>query len=569
MTRPVALVNGKVFTAVSSDPNASGAQAILLKENRILSVGTSEEITKRAGRPEETGALVVDLRGKTVVPGFVDSHNHVLSAATLLEGVDCFGLESIEELKEAVRKKAEELGPGEWVVGAGWIESQFAEGRMPNRKDLDEAAPKNPVYLSRLFGVGVVNSLALKLAGIGRGFVPKSGRVDLDPDGEPTGVLREGAQGLVRKIARPEGPGEAAARMERMIVHALTVLLRYGTTSVLDPGVNAPLMAAYTSLWAQRRLPMRVSAMPAWHGISVISGEYQIYPAIEAGLQPGIGDEWFKFGNLKMAIDGGLGSKTALMRDAFIDGTRPTVPIRLDFNMLGSYIREANEKGWGVGIHCCGDLAQDLAVSHMVDAFKLKKPTPNHRHHIVHGYFPTEYALKAMADLDIGVSTQPGFIYVEGDIYPEAVDRSLLYRFKPLRTYLDRGIRVYINTDVSSGPYDPLVALYAAVARKTVRGLDFGQDEALTPREAVVCFSRNGAHLAYREKEVGTIEAGKLADLAVLDRDILDGDAGDILSAKVEATVLDGKFAYLREGSGLSVPAELQDIRVLPGDPRA
>jgi hypothetical protein len=151
---------------------------------------------------------------------------------------------------------------------------------------------------------------------------------------------------------------------------------------------------------------------------------------------------------------------------------------------------------------------------------------------------------------------------VEGDIYLEAVDPSLLSRFKPLRTYLNRGIKVYINTDVSSGPYDPMVALYGAVARKTVRGLDFGQEEALTPREAVMCFSRNGAHLAYREEEVGTIEAGKFGDLAILDRDILDGSPEDIVNAKVEATILDGKFVYVKEGSDLAVPPEAQDIRV-------
>lgn len=562
MTRPVALINGKIFAGSSSDPEKSRAHAVLLDGKRISAIGSVDEVLRQGGRPEETGVLTVDLQGKTVLPGFVDSHNHVLSAATLLEGVDCFGLTSIEELKEAVSKKASELGPGEWVIGGGWIESQFAEHRMPDRKDLDEASPRNPVYLSRLFGVGAVNSMALELAGIGRGYVPKSGRVDLDSNGEPTGILREGAQGLVRRIARPEGSGDAQVRMERMITHALTVLLKYGTTTVLDPGVNPALMAAYTSLWAKRSLPMRVTAMPSWHGISVISGEYQVYPALEAGLQPGMGDDWFKIGNLKMAIDGGLGSKTALMRDSFIDGTRSTVPIRLDFNMLGSYIREANQRGWGVGIHCCGDLAQDLAVSHMVDAFREKKPTQNQRHHIVHGYFPTEYALDAMSKLDIGVSTQPGFIYVEGDIYLEAVSRSYLPKFKPLRTYLERGIRVYINTDVSSGPYDPLVALYGAVGRKTVRGLDFGQGEALNAREAVMCFSGNGAHLAYREKEVGTIQEGKLADLAVLDTDILDGPAESMLAAKVEATILDGKFVYVKDGSQLSVPEEARDIPV-------
>jgi predicted amidohydrolase YtcJ len=253
-----------------------------------------------------------------------------------------------------------------------------------------------------------------------------------------------------------------------------------------------------------------------------------------------------------MAIDGGLGSKTALMHEPFRDFTRSTVPVRLDLNKLGSYIREANDLGWGVGIHCCGDLAQDIAVSHMVDAFKVRRPLPHQRHHIVHAYFPTEYSLRAMSANDIAVSTQPGFIYVEGDAYPAAVDESRLADFKPLRTYLDRGIRVAINSDVSSGPYDPFVVLYGAVARKTIRGLDFGRREALSAREAVDCFCSGGAYLAYRETECGRLEPGKMADLAILDRDILEGPPGDILKTKVEATMLGGRFVYRREGGAFS-----------------
>lgn len=568
ISRKAVLINGRIFAGCPEDGETLH-QAVLLKGNRIETVGANRKVLDMAGDPAESGAYIIDLGGRTVIPGFVDSHNHVMSTATLLEGVDCFGLSSIEDLKEAVREKATRTPPGEWIVGAGWIESQFKEGRMPDRHDLDQAAPNNPVRLSRLFGASAVNSLALKVGGIGKGFVPQAGRVDLDPSGEPTGILREAAQALVRRTSNQAGgpktqeAQKAQEDTERRICLALSELLKYGITSVLDPGVNAPLMRAYTALWARKGLPMRVSAMPAWHGISVISGDYVTYPAIEAGLQPGLGDEWFRFGNLKMAIDGGLGSKTALMHDPFRDWTRATVPVRLDLNKLGPYIREANEAGWGVGIHCCGDLAQDMAVSHIADAFSHRKPTSNHRHHIVHGYFPTEYSLKAMSDCGIGVSLQPSFMYVEGDIYPQAIHESRLKEYKPMRTYLERGIEVAINTDVASGPYNPMVVLYAAVARKTVGGLSFGKEEALTPYEAVRCFSAGGAYLAYREKECGTLERGKLADLAILDRDIFDGAEEDILNAGVEATVLDGKFVYLAPECDISVPGELQDIRVV------
>ena len=528
MAKRVALVNGKISTALEGQDEV---QALLYEDGRICEIGSDSRILDAIGGRESGSAYVVDLGGRTAIPGFVDSHNHVLSAATLLEGVNCFGLKTIDELKAAVAAKAAQAEPGEWIIGAGWIESQFAERRLPNRWDLDEAAPDNPVCLTRLFGMVVVNSKALELAGIRHGFVPEAGRVDLDPAGEPAGILREGAANYIRRAMR-EGRGtgvqgrigedrkaSGGRETERRILLALNELLKYGITSVLDPGVTGDTMRAYTRLWATRALPLRVTAMPDWLGISTIPSPDYVSPAIEAGLQPGVGDERFRVGNLKMAIDGGLGSKTAMMHAPFRDGTRSTVPARLDLNKLGGYISHAHALGWGVGIHCCGDLAQDIALSHMAEALSKRKALPHQRHHIIHGYYPTAYALDTMVEHDIGVSLQPGFIYVEGDIYPDNIDESLLAGFKPARTYLSRGIRVAINTDVASGPFDPFVTLYGAVARKTMAGLDFGKAEALTVREAVRCFTAGGAYLAYREKECGVLAPGYLADIAILDRE--------------------------------------------------
>lgn len=536
------LLNAKIYPG----GGAADCEALFIEGQHVRALGTNAKITAMS-RPD---TIFIDLGGRRVIPGFVDSHNHVLSGATILSGVNCFGMTSIDELKEAVSKKAAQVGPGQWIVGAGWIESQFQEGRMPVKQDLDEAAPKNPVMLSRLFASVCVNSMALKLAGIGKGFVPPQGRVDFDQYGEPTGILREGAQGLVRRLAQKE---ESQYDTESMLKLAMIEYLKYGITSVLDPGVNFELMHAYSCLWAKKELPLRVTAMPAWHGISVISGDYAVLPAVEAGLQPGLGDQMFRVGNLKMAIDGGLGSKTAMMHQPFKDFTRSTVPARLDLNKLGNYIQEANDAGWGIGIHCCGDLAQDLAVSHLVDACAKKAPLPHQRHNIIHGYFPTEYALRAMAENDIAVSVQPDFIYVEGDIYPSVIEGHKLHGFKPLRTYLRRGIKVAINSDVSSGPYDPFVGLYGACARKTVKGLYFGKEEALTVREAVDLYCRGGAYLAYRDDECGVLETGKLADLTVLDRDILDSPPEELLKCKVDATYLGGQMVYVRDGAAPQV----------------
>ncbi|MGB4432459.1 MAG: amidohydrolase [Bacillota bacterium] len=536
-----AFINGRIFTGLEE------VEAILVEGNKVSITGPTSLILQMIGDPKTSSVQIVDLKGKRVIPGFVDSHNHVLAACDLLEGVNCFGLKSIEEVKEAVARKAQEKEKGEWITGAGWIESQFEEKRMINRYDLDEAAPDNPVCLSRLFGLSSVNSKALEAAGIGRGFVPTAGRVELDEHQEPTGIIREAAQGLITQVIRAHETEPSQEILERRILLVLNELLRYGVTSILDPGIAGDVMRAYASLWVQKKLPMRVSAMPTWHGKSVIQGEYLVNPIVEAGLQPGFGDSWFRLGNLKMAIDGGLGTKTAMMHEPFVDGTRSTIPARVDLNQLGDYISNAHLLGWGVGVHCCGDLAQDICLAHMVDAISKRNPLPYHRHHIIHGYLPTPYALKVMSDYDIGISLQPGFIYVEGDVYPQAIPEEKFFHFKPAKTYLNQGIKVAINTDVPSGPYNPFVTLYGAVARKTMGGLDFGKDEALTAKEAVQCFTQGGAYLAYRDKECGDLAEGKYADMAVLDRDIFEIDPEELLETKALATIIGGQFVYVAD----------------------
>jgi len=544
-------LNGKVFTDLEKE-----VEALLVEEDKIAELGTTSEILEMIGDVETSSAKIVDLQGKRVIPGFVDSHNHVLGAADLLEGVNCFGLKSIEEVKQAVSRKAKEKEKGEWIIGAGWIESQFEEKRMINRYDLDEAAPNNPVCLSRLFGLCAVNSKALEAAGIYKGFVPKVGRIDLDESGEPNGIIREASQELITHAIEKGTAGPSQEVLESRILLVLHELLKYGVTSLLDPGITGTVMRAYASLWAQRKLPLRVSAMPTWHGKSAIHGEYVINPMVEAGLQPGFGDSRFRVGNLKMAIDGGLGTKTAMMHDPFIDGTRSTIPARVDLNKLGIYISDAHLSGWGVGVHCCGDLAQDICLSHITDAVCKRKPFPYQRHHIIHGYLPTSYALKVMSDYDIGVSLQPGFIYVEGDVYPQAIPEEKFAWFKPAKAYLDRGIRVAINTDVPSGPYNPFVTLYGAVARKTMGGLNFGRDQALTVEEAVRSFTQGGAYLAYRDSECGSLTRGLYADMAILDRDIFSVDPHELLETNVLATILGGEFVYVADNA----PNEWKDL---------
>lgn len=531
------LINGTIHTV---DAKNRTVESVAISGNRFCAIGTTAEIIALAS--EKTH--VIDLRGACVIPGIMDSHNHVFGAGTLLDGVMLFGARTIAEMQDRVRQAAYKASPQEWVLGGGWIESQFVEYRLPTRHDLDIASPQNPVLLDRLFGACVVNSAALKLAGIDRNTPnPERGQIDRDAHGEPTGVLRNGAQSLVRRVIPKGDVREEVSELERLAKLALSDYPSYGITSLLDPGVSPLGMRAYQNIYNKGELNLRVNMMPTWYGLYSTSGK-DLSSFIDIfGAYSGLGNEWLNVGALKMAIDGGLGSKTAMCHEPFLDGSKSTIPLRLDIAKLEDYFRAAQTAGWSIGIHCCGDLAQDIALE-TFDKVITEIPNPKARHNIIHGYLPTPKALEIMQKHSIGVSTQPGFMYVEGDIYFDVVEQKRIDFFKPLRTYEECGIRTSCNSDVTSAHYNPFLGMYAAVARKTSQGRSLGNSERIDRKTMLRMFTINGAYFAFNDHLIGSIEVGKLADMAVLSDDIYTVADEDILNMTVKTTIIDGKIVY-------------------------
>ncbi len=530
--------NGQILTM--NDDNRI-VQAVAVTGNRIAAVGGNDEILALANEQTE----LVDLKGKTVIPGIVDSHNHIIEAGHMMAGVLLFGAQTIGEMQARVAAKAAAVPKDEWIEGAGWIESQFAEYRLPTRWDLDHVAPDHPVILHRLFAMSVANSRALQLAGIDRSTPdPERGQIDRDPStGEPTGVLRNGAQNLVRKIMPRRQVAEAVALDEEAVKRATHEYVKYGITTIIDPGVTPLGMRAYQNVRRQGELPVRVSMMPAWHGLYITQGKDLDGLVPNTGFTSGFGDERLNVGALKMAIDGGLGSKTAMLNKPYKDGHVSSIPLRLDIGKLEDYFREGHHAGWSIGIHCCGDLAQDIALR-TFDKVMGELDQPHVRHNIIHGYLPTEESLEIMARRGIAVSVQPGFIYVEGDIYFDQVEEERLHHYKPLKTYLERGILVAANSDMTSAHYNPFLGMYSVVARKTSQGRSLGTAECLDRMTMLRLFTINGAYLAFLEDKVGSLEVGKLADLAVLSDDILTVPDEQIKDLRVEMTVIDGEVVH-------------------------
>jgi len=531
--------NGKIITL---NDQREVVEGMVIHQDKVMKMGSSEEVLRYAGTYGEK----IDLQGRTVIPGIVDSHNHIIEAGITMDGVLLFDCTCIDDVLELIAEKAKTLPEGAWIEGAGWIESQFKEYRPPTRWELDKAAPKNPVYLGRLFAGAVVNSLALEAAGIVKGGPqPETGTICLREDGEPNGYLINNAQRLVRAVVpRNIGKSDKQAELMAAIERATGEYLKYGITTILDPGVGPEEMKAYQKMRNAKAVKQRIAMMPAWYGLYATQGKDLESLVPNLGVFEGFGDEKLRFAALKMAIDGGVGSKTAMMNEPWIDGTETKIPLRLDIDRLEEYFRIGHGAGWSIGIHCCGDLAQDIACRTFDTVLSEDKIAQPRKHHIIHGYLPTEESLQIMKKWDIGVSVQPGFIWVEGDIYFDNLEVERVNRFKPLRTYLDRGIRVFANSDMTSAHYNPFLGMAAAVTRRTSRGVQLGSEECISVMEMLEIFIKNGAYYCGLEDQVGSLEVGKKADFAVLSDDILNIPEEEIRNLKVVATYIDGERVY-------------------------
>ena len=334
-----------------------------------------------------------------------------------------------------------------------------------------------------------------------------------------------------------EGIGESVAR-------ALAEYVRWGITGIVEPGVSPGICRAYQGLRSRGELPVRVCLMPNWHGFPLEQDEERMDRLLDdMGFHTGFGDEWLGLGGLKMAIDGGLTSKTALLSWPYRGEDRPReVELRLDPDRLKGWVWAAHRAGWSVGIHVVGDISQDMAVEAIWEA--QRHDPRSHRHQVIHGYYPTERALKMMSGARIIAAVQPSFIYGEADGYPDLLDKEKQESFLPLKSYLEAGVTVALSSDMPSAHFNPFWGLYSAVTRRGMNGHQLGSGEAVSAAEGLRMMTHNNAYLTGEEDLKGSLEPGKLADLVILDRDILRVRPEEIRDTAVCATMVGGWMAF-------------------------
>ena len=531
------LINGKVITV---DEKFSIAEAVAVKNGRVQHVGSTEEVKALTG----SGTKVVDLKGKTVMPGLYDSHIHVTGTGSALMMINCRTppMYAIEDMKKAVAEKVKESKPGEWVLGRGWDQAKLAEHRNPSRYDLDEVSPYNPVVLTRTCGhLLVANSLALEIGGISKDTTdPVGGKIVRDENGEPTGMLEEApAMNLVREHIPPDG----IPKYMDQIKTAYQAFNEAGITSVIDPGTTEDQMIAYQRLREQGDVTVRTNFM-----LRAIDGNEPIENSVQRiesfPMVTGFGDELLRFQGLKILIDGGIGGRTALLRNHYEGNPDDYGLLTVPVENLQKLVDAANKRGMLCGIHCAGGKAMDIVLEAYKNTDKIK-PIKGRRFYLIHAYQPSEENFQDCRDMGVAVASQPSFLYYLGDSYHENVGDERSKWLKPHRAWIDEGIMVASGTDSPVTPYPPFVSLWTSIARRTeLKNTQMGTKQKISREEAIKLYTINGAYLTFEENIKGSLESGKLADMIVIDRDVLTCPEDDIKDTKVLITYLGGEVVF-------------------------
>jgi predicted amidohydrolase YtcJ len=533
----LALINGKI---IKVDHEFSTSEAISVKNGRIQLVGSTKQVQELVGPNTE----VIDLKGKTVMPGLYDSHLHVVGTGSALEMINCRTppMMSIEDMKKAVAEKVKEAEPGEWIMGRGWDQAKLAEQRNPTRYDFDEVAPDNPIVLTRTCGhLLVANSLALEIGGISKDTSqPVGGQIVKDENGEPTGMLEEPpAMNLVRNQIPPESIQDFMSQIKT----ACTAFNEVGITSVIDAGNTEDQMVAYQLLKNSGELTVRTNMM-----LRAIQDSESIEESVKRienfPMLTGFGDELLKFQGLKILIDGGIGGRTALLREHYENDPDDYGLLTVPVQDLQKLVDAANKRGMLCGIHCAGGKAMDIVLNAFKETNNVK-PIKGRRFYLIHAYQPSEENFETCRELGIAVASQPSFLYYLGDSYYENVGDKRSKWLKPHRAWLDEGIIVGGGTDSPVTPYYPFPSLWTSIARRSeVKDTQMGTEQKITREEAIKMYTINSAYLSFEEDIKGSLEPGKLADMVVLDRDILTCPEDDIKDTKVLTTYLGGKMVY-------------------------
>jgi predicted amidohydrolase YtcJ len=543
--RPLApdliLYNAIVHTMNAHDLTAT---AVAIKDGLIVGVGADDEIRELAG----FGTTVEDLGGATVLPGLIDAHNHLVSTGKILGQIQLYDCRSIPEILHRVAERAALTPPGEWILGRGWDESLLVERHHPTRRELDLVAPNHPVVLHRVWNKLVANSAALRAAGIDRDTpdpspdIPYSGSFDRDEHGEPTGLFRDRAKDLVTDHIPPTSESDLIQAIER----ACRAYNEAGITAVAEPGLYPVEIRAFHQAHRQGCLTVRTDMLMAGWGFGSSDEEPLLEDRFRSiGLEGGLGDDLLRLEGIKFMPDGGVGDRTARMFEPYLGEPDNRGIWIVEPDRLSELIQSVHDLGFSIDCHTCGDEAQEVVVRAYAAA-QTANPKPWLRHRVHHAYLPTPTTLDLMAQHRIPAVVSNPFILNLGESFVASLGEDRASAMMPMRWYIDAGVPLAGSSDSPVSDFNPWVGIYSAVTRKTVADRVLSEDQRIGVREAIRSYTIGGAYASGRERKIGSLEPGKLADLIVLQRDPLELPVEDLLHVKPAATMMGGRWVFGR-----------------------
>jgi len=532
-----AFINGKVFTV---NENQLLAEAVVIEDNKIIFVGSNKE----AEDIIDESTKVIDLNGKLMLPGFIDSHLHFTSGGYYLLGINLRPAKTKEEFVQLLKdyifdwESNPEL-KGKWITGGRWDHESWDVIEVPTRELIDEFSQNTPVFVSRIDGhMGLANSKALELAGITKNTPnPDGGLIMKDPvTGEPTGILKDNAMDLVFNII----PKKSLAENKAATLRALEEAKRLGITGVHDMTQPGEL-EAYNTIKNENNLSCRI---------------YSIWPInlyrdlVEQNIESGSGDIYIRRGGLKGYADGSLGAKTAWFFKPYENDTTYGLAMDIVSNgKLKEWAFDADKNHLQICVHAIGDKANNYMLN-LYEKIKNENPGWERRFRIEHSQHLIPDDIKRFAEIGVIASIQPYHAIDDGVWAENRIGPERIHFTHPYKSFLEDSVTIAFGTDWPVAPLNPLFGIYAAVTRRTVDGQNpdgWIPEQKISVEDAIRCYTLNAAFASFEEDIKGSIQVGKLADLLVLSDDILTIDPVKIREVEVEMTIFDGDVIYKSE----------------------
>jgi predicted amidohydrolase YtcJ len=524
--------NGRIYT---NDPTDRWAEALLVRGEEILAVGDDDAVSALA----EKGVKVVDLEKHFVMPGFNDAHVHLGGAGEDWLAVRLFGAASVAELQRRLAAAVTEHKPGEWITGSGWDHTLWPEKKFPNRQQLDEVTPRNPVLLTHVSGhVAVANSLALQLAGITKDSPnPSGGEIEKDVQGELTGMLKEGA---AMRLVETKIPPRTAEQRRRGIELTLADVAKNGVTSVQDNSAWDDFLT-YRALKNDGKLTVRITE---WLPFSAPLEKLE-----QMRRDGGTTDPWLRTGALKMVTDGALGSRTAAMLAPYSDDGTTTGILTMEPDKLRQLAIERDKAGFQLNFHAIGDRANRVALDVFEAAAKANGPR-DRRDRIEHAQVVAASDFPRFARLRVIASMQPShestdMRWAEQRVGPERARGA--YAWATMQKF---GVRLAFGTDYDVEPVSPFRGLYACVTRELPGGGPQGgwePQEKISLDDCIRAYTSGSAYGEFMDGKKGELKAGEFADFIVLSSDLTKVEPSEYTKTKVVRTVVGGRTVYAEQ----------------------